>query len=184
MCQYCFCFSKPSVWSTAPDGEKVKPGHSKSRACHAKSSSLTCRSDAPKCTIRYPSRNELPDLLTSLMNVSLVLLLLREVHLCRSSSNVPRLPLFETTTNPSLLILFWQHAKSFAPATLARLSIFYTLDFEICFTPPPMPATRTHISYLHNVRLCSDSYKHRGDASRRDKEAPSRKQGSACRPLA
>lgn len=135
--------------------------------------------------MHYPSRNERPDLLTSLMNVSLVPLLPREAHLCRSSSNVPRLPLFETTANPSLLILFWQHADSFAPATrVARLSVFYTLDFKMCFTPPPMPATQTHISHLQNVRLRNDSYRHSRDASRRDKEAPSRKQGSACRPLA
>ena len=35
-----------------------------------------------------------PDLLTSLMNMSFVLRLAREMHLCRSSSNVPRLPSF------------------------------------------------------------------------------------------
>ena len=35
-----------------------------------------------------------PDLLTSLMNMSLVLRLPREMHLCRSSAKVPRLPLF------------------------------------------------------------------------------------------
>ena len=35
-----------------------------------------------------------PDLLTSLMNMSLVLHLPRDMHLCRSSSNGPRLPSF------------------------------------------------------------------------------------------
>ena len=41
-----------------------------------------------------PSGNQRPDLLTSLMNMSFVLRLPRKVHLCRSSSNVPRLPWF------------------------------------------------------------------------------------------
>ena len=40
------------------------------------------------------SGNQRPDLLTSLMNMSLVLRLPREMHLCRSSSNIPRLPSF------------------------------------------------------------------------------------------
>ena len=40
------------------------------------------------------SGNQRPDLLTSLMNMSLVLRLPRKMHLCRSSSNVPRLPSF------------------------------------------------------------------------------------------
>ena len=47
------------------------------------------------------SGNQRPDLLTSLMNVSLVLRLPRKMHLCRSSSTVPRLPSFlEMLQNP------------------------------------------------------------------------------------
>ena len=38
--------------------------------------------------------NQRPDLLTSLMNTSFVLRLPRKMHLCRSSSNAPRLPPF------------------------------------------------------------------------------------------
>ena len=38
--------------------------------------------------------NQRPNLLTSLMNMSLVLRLPRGMHLCRSSSNVPCLPSF------------------------------------------------------------------------------------------
>ena len=38
------------------------------------------------------SGNQRPDLLTCLVNMSLVLRLPREMHLCRSSSNAPRLP--------------------------------------------------------------------------------------------
>ena len=60
--------------------EKVRPGHTKCCTCHAKSSSQ--------------NRNQRPDLLTSLMNMSLVLRLPWKMYLCRSSSNVPRLPSF------------------------------------------------------------------------------------------
>ena len=53
------------------------------------------------------SGNRRPDLLTSLMNMSLVLRLPRKMHLCRSSSNVPRLPSFlEMLQNPHLLLAF------------------------------------------------------------------------------
>ena len=40
------------------------------------------------------SGNQRPDLRTSLMNRSLVPRMSRKMHLCRSSSNVPRLPTF------------------------------------------------------------------------------------------
>ena len=47
------------------------------------------------------------DLLTALMNMSLVLRLPRKMHLCRSSSNVPRLPSFlEMPQNPHGLLTF------------------------------------------------------------------------------
>ena len=53
------------------------------------------------------SGNQRPDLLTSLMNMSLVLRLPRKMYLCRSSSNVPRLPLFlEMLQNPNVLLTF------------------------------------------------------------------------------
>ena len=52
-----------------------------------------------------PSGNQRPDLLTSLMNMSFVLHLPREMHLWRSSSNVPRLPsLLEMLQNPHVLL--------------------------------------------------------------------------------
>ena len=51
--------------------------------------------------------NQRPDLLTSLMNMSLVLRLPREMHLCRSSSNVPCLPSFlEMLRNPHVVLTF------------------------------------------------------------------------------
>ena len=53
------------------------------------------------------SGNQRPDLLTSLMNMSFVLRLPREMHLCRSSSNVPRLPSFlEMLQNLRVLLTF------------------------------------------------------------------------------
>ena len=53
------------------------------------------------------SGNQRPDLLTSLINMSLVLRLPRKIHLCRSSSNVPRLPSFlEMLQNPHVLLTF------------------------------------------------------------------------------
>ena len=53
------------------------------------------------------SGNQRPDLLTALMNMSLVLRLPRKMHLCRSSSHVPRLPTFlEMLQNPHVLLTF------------------------------------------------------------------------------
>ena len=48
--------------------------------------------------MRPLSGNQRPDLLAALMNMSLVLRLPRKMYLCRSSSNVPRLPSFLETS--------------------------------------------------------------------------------------
>ena len=64
------------------------------------------------CSNMQPfSGNQRPDLLTSLMNMSLVLRLPREMHLSRSSSNVLR-----NYTKPSRFAHFWPGAQSLAPA--------------------------------------------------------------------
>jgi len=53
------------------------------------------------------SGNQRPDLVTSLMNMSLVLRLPRAMHLCRSSSNAPRLPSFlKLRQTPHVLLTF------------------------------------------------------------------------------
>ena len=53
------------------------------------------------------SENQRLDLLTALMNMSLVLRLPRKMHLCTSCSNVPRLPSFlEMLQNPHVLLTF------------------------------------------------------------------------------
>ena len=59
------------------------------------------------CSKMQPlSGNQRPDLLTTLMNMSLVRLP-RKMHLCRSSSNVPRLPpCLEMLQNPHVLLTF------------------------------------------------------------------------------
>ena len=61
-----------------------------------------------RCSKMQPfSRNQRPDLLTFLMNMCFVLRLPREMHLSRSSSNAPRLPLFlEMLQNPHVLLIF------------------------------------------------------------------------------
>ena len=57
--------------------------------------------------MQHFSGNQRPDLLTSLMNMSFVLRLPREMHLSRSSSNVPRLPSFlDMLQNPHVLLTF------------------------------------------------------------------------------
>ena len=53
------------------------------------------------------SGNQRPDLLRALMKMSLVLRLPRKMHLCRSCSNVPRLPsLLDMPQNPHVLLTF------------------------------------------------------------------------------
>ena len=55
------------------------------------------------------SGNQRPDLLTSLMNMSFVLRLPWKMYLCRSPSNVPRLPSFlERLQIPEVLLTFDQ----------------------------------------------------------------------------
>ena len=53
------------------------------------------------------SGNQRPDLLTALMNMSIVPHLQQKMHLCRSSSNVPHLPSFlDMLQNPHVLLTF------------------------------------------------------------------------------
>ena len=53
------------------------------------------------------SGNQRPDLLTALMNMSLVFRLPPKMHLCRSSANVPRLPWsLEMLQSPHVLLTF------------------------------------------------------------------------------
>ena len=60
------------------------------------------------CSKMHPlSGNQRPDLLTSLMNMSLVLPLPRDMHLCKTSSHAQRLPLLlESLRSPHLVLTF------------------------------------------------------------------------------
>ena len=74
------------------------PRHTKYRTCHAKS-------EIWRSKMQHFSGNLRPDLLTSLMNVSLVLCLPGDIHLCRSSSCT-----FPTSQLPKVLWhrgVFW-----------------------------------------------------------------------------
>ena len=78
------------------------------------------------------SGNQRPDLLTSLMNMSFVLRLPREIHLWRSSSNVPRLPsLLEMLQNPHVLLTY---DKVHNPLRLPRESTS-GLNIQKCSVP-------------------------------------------------
>ena len=86
------------------------------------------------------SGNQRPDLLTALMNMSLVLRPLRKMHLCRSSSNVPRLPSFlETLQNPHVLLTcdkvhnplrLPSETTSERPKVVRTPSVFNIFDFR------------------------------------------------------
>ena len=89
------------------------------------------------------SRNQRPDLLTSLMNMSFVLRLLRKMHLCRSSSNVPRLPWFlEMRQNPHVLLTF---DKVHNPLRLPRETI----------SEPPKVARACGVLYILTSKCAS-----------------------------
>ena len=102
-----------------------------------------------------PSGNQRPDPWTSLMNMSLVLRLPRDMNLCRSSSNVPRLPsLLELLQNPHVCSLL---ARCRIPCTCHAKSHLNLQEWpehvvEICFAPQP----RTHFQHL-NFQKCSEA---------------------------
>ena len=75
------------------------------------------------------SRNQQPDLLTSLMNMSLVLRLPRGMHFCRSSSDVPRLPmLLNQLQSPHVFLIFEKTENDIWTSKSAlNRSVSYTL---------------------------------------------------------
>ena len=79
------------------------------------------------------SGNLRPDLLTHLTHVSLVLRLPREMHLSRSSSNVPRLPSCWTATKPSRFAHFSQGTQSPAPARQNDIWMFKSAPYPSVF---------------------------------------------------
>ena len=96
------------------------------------------------CSKMQPlSGNQRPDLLTALMNMSLVLCLPREMHLCRSSSNATRLPWFlEMLQNSHVLLTFEKvhnplrlRNKIWTSQSGANMWCSVHFDFEMCFAP-------------------------------------------------
>ena len=93
--------------------------------------------------------------------MSLVLRLPREIHRCRSSSNVPCLPSYDgNATKPSRFAHFWKGAQSLAPATRKHIwtsksapypTVFCAFHFEMCFAPQ----RRTLFRHL-NFQKCSE----------------------------
>ena len=91
------------------------------------------------------SGNQRPDLRTSLMNMSFVPPLPRRVHLCRTSSNVPRLPtFFKLLQNPHVLLTFdkvhnpWRlprETTSERPKALATWNTFLLFHLQMCLAP-------------------------------------------------
>ena len=100
-----------------------------------------------QCVLRFfrSKYDQRPDALTALMNMSLALPLPRKMHLCRSSSNVPRLPLFlEMLQNPHVLLTFdtvhnplrLPHERTSERQKVVRACcVFYAFDFDMCFAP-------------------------------------------------
>ena len=91
--------------------EKVMPGHTKCSTCHAK---IILANLKVSCSKMQPiSGNQRPDLLTSLMNMSLVLPLPSEMHLlqiifkCPTPANV-----IETATKFSRFAHLWQGIRN------------------------------------------------------------------------
>ena len=103
------------------------------------------------------SGNQRADLLRSLMKMSFVLRLPREMHLCRSSSNVPGLKLLQTLTFcwffTRCKIPCTCHAKTTSeqPKVVRTLS-FSHLDLEMCFAPQQRALFR-HL----NFQKCSEA---------------------------
>ena len=95
--------------------------------------------------MRPLSGNQRLGLLTSLMEMSLVLRLPRDMHLRRSFSNAPRLPLFlHVLRNPHALLTFGKGAESIAHSTPSHIltsksgpgpSVFNTFDLRMFFAP-------------------------------------------------
>ena len=85
--------------------------------------------------------------------MSLVLRLPREMHLCRPSANLPRLPSFlEMLKNPHALLSFGKvqnplrlpRKTTSEPSKTVRTWCVLYIDLEMCFAPPPQRALFRH----------------------------------------
>ena len=86
--------------------QKVRPSKSY-EGLHLSRKTILANLKIGRSKMQPLSRNQRPDLLTSLMNMSLLLCLPCNRHLCRSSSNVPHLPtLLKLLQNLTFCLLF------------------------------------------------------------------------------
>ena len=153
-----FCdFSSPSVQTTAP---ATKKWCQVIRSAALVTQNHLSKPEDQRLQNATPLRKSAPDLLTALMNMSLVLHLPRKMHLCRSSSNVPRLPsLLEMLQNLQVLITFDKEVArtcgvfniltskcasrhngihffdTASSKSAPKLKCFVHFDFEMCFAP-------------------------------------------------
>ena len=98
-----------------PARKVASPDPAKCCTCHATNLKIW------RSTMQPFSGNLRPDLPTSLINMSLLLRLPREMHLYRSSSDVPRRPVFlNCNKKPWRFAHFWQGTESLALATQKR----------------------------------------------------------------
>ena len=103
--------------------------------------------------LQNATSQEISARLTCLPHVSPVLHLPREIHLCRSSSNVPRLLMFwKLLQTPHVFLTFWKvqnllrlphTTTSERPKVAQGLSVFDTFDFQMCF------ARRRMVCFVH-----------------------------------
>ena len=89
------------------------------------------------------SGNQRPDLRTSLMNMPLVLRTRREMYLCGSSSNVPRLPSFLEILQPPHVLLTFEKVHN--PLRLPREST----------SKPPKVARTCGVLYIFTSKCAS-----------------------------
>ena len=125
------------------------PGHTKCCTCHA-------RSDAPT-----PLRKSQPGLMMSSDEMSLVLRLPRKMHLCRSSSHVPRLPSFLDLLQKAHVLLTFdkvhnplrlpRETRSERPKVVRTWCDLYIFYLKMCFAPQPFALFR-HL----NFQKCSE----------------------------
>ena len=109
-------------------------------------------SDAPE--VQPLSGNLRPDLLTSLVEMSLILRLPLEMHLCRSYSNVPRLPSFlPLLRNINVLLTFGK--VKLKKVVRDRTYLQYIFDLGMCFAPlqPALFQPRNFQNWCEHVVL-------------------------------
>jgi len=89
------------------------------------------------------------------MNMSLVLRVARDMHLCRSSSNVPRLPSFlEMPQNPHVLLIFDQmhHPVRLPRETTSERQKVHFFDISTSKSGPKL------VCFLHLASECASRH--------------------------